>query len=145
MRRTWAATPILFICFACTDQDLLKVAKGLDAVAVSVGQFQTTVIEANTQHLLSESVTRKLLTIALKVDQGGKEATQVVKQLQQLAPADRVKIMAILAPVIKAVSDSVNNDLIPITDPEAKQKVQLALLAVQSGLNTVNLILAGGA
>ncbi len=143
--RARLAAPVLLLCLACTDADLGRVAKGLDALSISVGIFQTTVIEAEKDGFVPHQTAYALLSTALRVDQGGKEATLVVKQLQALSPTDRSNILNILAPVVREVGASIDSGLIPIADQNTRNRVRLTLLSIQSALNAVNLILAGGA
>src|ERR1043166_1552015 len=63
-----ALVPIIVLVIlvsACTDQDLVTVSKALKDTAQRVAVLQNIVIAANSQHLLSNAVTRQLLEAAL--------------------------------------------------------------------------------
>lgn len=128
----------------CSDPDLVQVAKSLDATAITIWTLQTTVIEAESKQLISTNDTRTILTIALQVDQAGKEAVAITRTLSQLDPTNRAKLLTILTPVITSVNQLVGQGVGGITDPTTRQSIQTLLATLQTTLNVIQLTLAGG-
>lgn len=134
--------PYLILCLtllfapSCKDKDLEKVSKALVVTADTLGTIQTAVIDANKQGLLSIDKTRAILEVCLKVDQAGKEAVFVTRQVNKLTEPSKAQILGILVPVIKAVESTFFPDL-PVS-------VKLALESLRSTLNSIQLILAAG-
>lgn len=145
MKRLKVVAPLLLIAIAsCTDSDLVKVAKTLDAVAISTGELQTFSITSNQQGLMTEATNRTILKVCEKVNLGGKQATEAVKKITKLTPADRKNLIKIISPIVEALNASISQEVIPISDVPTRQRVQLLLLSIQSSLNTISLVLAGG-
>lgn len=134
--------PILALAFlvSCNDQDLQKVAKSLLVTADAVGVVQTTVIEANTLALIPDADTRAVLGVCKQVNLAGKDAVRITRDLSKLGPTERTQLLEILKPVIAAVRAS--QALPGITDPATREKVRTLLLAVETALNSTQLILA---
>lgn len=127
---------------SCTDPDLTKVAKALNDTAQGISVFQTTVIQANTQKLLSDGMTRTLLESALRVDNAGQRAVAITRGLNALAPADRTNLLAILVPVINALADTQTSITLGIKDAGTQTNIRASLLLIQTSLNTAQLVLA---
>jgi hypothetical protein len=76
------------------------------------------------------------------VNIAGKEAVAVTRSISKLSAADKSNLLVILNPIIAAVGEGLDN--LKITDPNVSANIRAALLAIQTGLNTAQLIIAGG-
>ena len=144
MARRIAALALLFFLVGCKDEDLAKVAKGLQITSEVIGQLQTAVIEANTQGLMSDDDVRIVLTACAKVNQAGWSATQLTKEIAKLTDPTRNELLDILKPVIREVAVLVQTGTVGIKNEQTKQKIQLILLSLESTLNSIQIILASG-
>ena len=142
--RRFAPLLLLMLCMSCDDSSLVKVSKGLLITAQSLSTLQTTVIEGNTQKLISDDTTRVILTLCVQINQAGKDATAVTKNLAKLENPSKVQIIGILKPVVTAVGNMLDNGLLGIKDEKTQQEVRLLLLTIQSTLNGIQLALATG-
>lgn len=133
---------LLLSLTACTDADLQTVAVALNDTARAVSVFQQTVINANTQGLVSESNTRQLLEVSLRVNAAGQEAVSVTRNLSKLAPENRSQLLQILWPVIESLAQ-VDSQLVQLV-PEARARASIAsaLTLIQTTLNSIQLTLA---
>jgi hypothetical protein len=145
MKRAFAPILLLLLLTACADSDLNKVSKALVDVAATNGELQTTVINAYDLKLLSERNTRTILELQQKVNLAGKEAIQLTREINKLDSVSRAKILVILQPVLAAVNNSLNTGLLGIDHKATADKIRVLLLSIQSYLNTVQLVIAGGA
>jgi hypothetical protein len=130
------------VTIGCTDSSLVKLSQALNDTALAVGTLQAAVIQANKQGSLSDASTQQVLTIAYKVNIAGKEAVAVTRSISKLSAADKSNLLVILNPIIAAVGEGL--DSLKITDPNVSANIRAALLAIQTGLNTAQLIIAGG-
>ncbi len=139
VRAFGALAVCLLLVTACADADLATVAQALNDAASGVGILQTAVLSAADQHLISVPVTRTFLTLATRINQAGKEAVAVTRQINALVPADRSNLLQILTPVIAAVA---NAQTVLIDNPTAQQNIRAALLLIQTALNSAQIALA---
>jgi hypothetical protein len=150
MRKHAVLLPLPFLLMAllfvsCTDSDLNKVASALVVVAKTNGEIQTITISANNLKLLPEDNTRIILETCQKINLAGKEATDLTRTLNKLDNPSKAQILKILQPMIATVGSAVDKGLIGITDQATRDKIKLLLLSLQSTLNSIQLIIAGGA
>ena len=128
---------------ACTDRDLQAVSSALSDTAKAVGVFQETVINANAQGLLSETGTRQLLQVSLRVNAAGQQAVTITRNLSKLAPENRSQLLQILKPVIDSVAEADAQLVRVIPEPRVRANIASALTLIQTTLNTIQLTLAG--
>lgn len=126
----------------CTDADLTTVAKALNDTAQSIGVLQTTVIAANYQKLMSDTVTHQILTEAVRVNQAGQQAVAITRGINALKPADRTNLLAILKPIIASLQDTQTSVAVGITNQKTQQDIQAILGLIQASLNTAQIALA---
>jgi hypothetical protein len=131
---------------SCKDADLEKIRTGLQTTADAMATVQTTVITANQQGLLSTDDTRSILLVCKKIDQGGKQAALIAKAVSKLDDPTKLQLLGILNPVLDAVNESLTNGLLGIKNPQTYQKVQGALVTIQTTLTTIQslLTISGG-
>ena len=140
-----ALVPIIVLVIlvsACTDQDLVTVSKALKDTAQSVAVLQNIVIAANSQHLLSNAVTRQLLEAAMSVNRAGRQAVEITRNLNRLTPGDRRDILSILQPIIIALADTQNSVVSTIPDMQTRTNIQTTLGLIQASVNSAQIALA---
>ncbi len=135
---------LLALLPACTDSRLEKAAKGLLLTSKLVAELQTTVIQAEEQNLVSEETAADVMRLCVRINQAGEFASSILKTLEKLDEPSAEAIIAALRPVTASVGDAVNSGLLGVKNEATRDKVRLALLAIQSGLNSVALALAIG-
>ncbi len=141
-RSVIALVLVLILALSACSNDLTTVAKALDDTAKAISVFQATIIQANASGLLSDAQTTKLMAASVRVNTAGLQAVTITKNLSSLAPADRTNLLAILNPVITALSDAQTLDVAGIVDVNTRQKVQASLLLIQTALNAAQIVLA---
>jgi hypothetical protein len=129
---------------SCSDGDLKKVSKALVVTAEVVGQVQTDVIAANAQKLISDDTTRSILEACNRISLAGKEATAVTRNLTKLDISTKSQVLEILKPVLLALDNAITKDIIVIADQSTRDNVRLSLVSIQSALNSIQIIVAGG-
>lgn len=127
---------------AVTDNDLQNVSKGLLVAAKSIGEFQDAVTEAHKTKLITTAEARPLVQLSLDLSRGGKEATELTRQLVQLEQKDRSNLLKILKPLIAAIRRAVETDVARIGNLDQRRSLLLILGSIESTLNTVQLTLA---
>lgn len=140
MRRLLLIAPLLLLVTAC-DDNLKKVAQTLDIVAASVGTLQKTVIESNKVGFISDDDTKAIVELCVKMNLAGKEAVAATRNVAKLSPEDQVRLVVLLQPVVTAVDNALDKDIVGIKNPETKQKVQTVLTGIQSALRTAQVLL----
>lgn len=129
---------------SCSDKDLNKVSKSLVIIADSVKELQSDAIAANNLKLLSDDNTRIIMEIGTKISLAGKESTALTRNLTKLDVTTKSQVLTILNPVITTLSNVINTSLDGITDQGTKDKIKVILLSLQSTLNSIQVIVAGG-
>lgn len=129
---------------SCSDKDLNKVSKSLVIIADSVKELQSDAIAANNLKLLSDDNTRIIMEIGTKISLAGKESTALTRNLTKLDVTTKSQVLTILNPVITTLGNIINTSLDGITDQGTKDKIKVILLSLQSTLNSIQVIVAGG-
>jgi hypothetical protein len=143
--KRFAPVLLLLLLAGCADANLNKVSKALVVTAKTNGEIQTAATTAYDVKLLSENNARIVLEMCQKVNLAGKEATALTRSINKLDAPSKAQILSILNPVITAVNNTLNIGLKGITDQGTLDKIRLLLLSLQSSLNGIQLIAAGGA
>jgi hypothetical protein len=93
--------------------------------------------------LLSDTVTRAMLDISLKISQGGDQAAAMLQGITSLPAGTKVTVWNALSPLVKVVNDSLTTGLIPIKDDNTKTAVQAILTSIQAALAVVQVQTGG--
>lgn len=133
---------LLLVAVACKDSQLRTISNALNDTAKSMAVVHTTILAANTNHFISDADTTKFMYLEIQINQAGKDAVEATKGVASLSVNDKASIAKILQPVLVALNNAVNAGTAGITDPKIKQDVQLLLIAIQTSLNTVELIVS---
>lgn len=122
------------------DATLTKVSIYLLDIAKSNGAAQNSIISLNQQKTLSDANFYKVASICSRVNTFVAQASMITRAQVNLAPSQRTQLANLLNPIISAFSADMNNGLIGITDPNTKTTISSALLLVQTGLSSLQLI-----
>lgn len=122
--------------------DLRNVALALKDVAISIGALQQFVKDTTTQGLLTADQGRPLMEVALKVSIAGQQATQATLKIGQLTPADRTSLLAVLNPMVDAVGNAMDQNIMPISNVKTRNDARTIFLMMQTALSTAQLVLA---
>lgn len=120
---------------------LQKLATGIDDASKAVAALQTTVINANTQKLISDSETAAILTICSKVNQAGLQTSALTRQYTTLPAGTGPTLLQIINPIVAAVQNALATGLVNITNATVKNDVQAALTTLQAALAAVQVAL----
>jgi hypothetical protein len=142
MKRLSPILLLMLLC-SCSDAQLQKVAKSLDATAKAISIVQTTVIEANKQLLISDDDTATILKACVIINQAGKDTVSVIKPLTALDVSNKQMILRLITPGVNAVQGLLDANL-AFKNEDTKQSVRASLLVVQSALSAIQIIVAGG-
>lgn len=116
---------------------LQKVSVGLVEYSKGLGVLQSAAITANSQGLLSTPKTAVFLDYCKTANNIGLQATAVTRSINTLDAASGTKVLNILTPSIQALGKLIT--------PDTPSNVVSAILALQTTLSTIQLIIAGGA
>ncbi len=127
----------LVLVAACKDATLQSVSNQLNVIAKSMKTLHETVVSANENHLISNDDTAKIMLMEIQVNQAGRDAVAATKQIAQLSPTDKAKILGIIKPIFAVIGNEVLASN-AIKDVNTRQQVQLLLIATQTAMNTIN-------
>lgn len=135
---------------ACSDNALQtaadinsKYATGLAAVQATARKAHETQ-KADGTLVLSDANYKVWLETGIKLNQGGKEVNAYLRDQAKLSPEARSTASSMIATLAKTVQDSINNDVVTITDSNLRQQIQTGLLTIQTALNSASAALAVG-
>jgi hypothetical protein len=129
---------------ACGDSDIQKIARSMLVVAHAVGDAQTLAIQANSQNLIDDQTTGKILSICAKIDIAGKQADAVLRSVTKLDPSSRSSLSSVAAAIGQAIDPSQLEMLANIKNPATRQNVEAALALIRSAVSAVEIVLAAG-
>jgi hypothetical protein len=129
---------------ACGDSDIQKIARSMLVVAHAVGDAQTLAIQANSQNLIDDQTTGKILSICAKIDIAGKQADAVLRSVTKLDPSSRSSLFSVAAAIGQAIDPSQLEMLANIKNPATRQNVEAALALIRSAVSAVEIVLAAG-
>lgn len=138
---------ILIFSFAlfiqgCKDQQIQTLAKTVRAVAEANNQLQKDAVALNTAGSLTVDETRTIMEVVIKIAKADEEANQLIIPLSKLETVSKQQILLVMQPIIKAVDNLIAQDVIKISNPDAKVKIQMMLSSIRSSLDVVYLIVS---
>jgi hypothetical protein len=122
---------------------LQKAAIAEADIAAVIGQIQTALINGNQQGVIPDSVVSSVLSVTVKVAQADQQATNITKGLATLTPDQQKNIAAIFTPIAAAVSDSINNGLLPIKNANTQATVRALLVTLQTTIAGLQIAMGG--
>lgn len=143
-RRKFLALPVLLFVLlsACSDKALQTTAKASRDIAAANLALSNTLISAAQTGALTDEYVRPILQVSLQVAQAGKQVDAAIAGINQLAPADKSKILAIIQPVITAINNGVAQTAL-IKNETIKTEVMAALTTIQAALASVRVAMGG--
>jgi hypothetical protein len=129
---------------ACGDSDIQKIAKSMQVVAHAVADAQTLAIQANSQNLIDDQTTGKILSICAKINVAGKHADSVLRSITKLDPSSRSSLSSVAAAIRQAIDPSQLEMLANIKNPATRQSVEGSFTLIRSGVSAIEIVLAAG-
>ena len=129
---------LLTLCLtmsACTSPE-----KTLLVFGESVTQFQNNVILAQSQGMISEDNTRKVLDICDKANLAGAQVKQILDATGKLDPESKNRIIDIMAAVSNSLDPEKIDVILNIKDPATKQKISGSIVIVRSAISSVMVV-----
>jgi hypothetical protein len=138
---------ILLFSFAlflqgCKDQQIQTLAKTVRAVAEANNQLQKDSEALHAVGSLTTDETRTIMEVVIKIAKADEEANQLIIPLSKLETVSKQQILMVMQPVITAVDNLIAQDVIKISNPDAKVKIQMILSSIRSSLDVVYLIVS---
>lgn len=127
---------------ACTDSSLQKVAQAVGDYQSGLTAIQNTLLTANQQGTITNAEAAPLVSTLITLNQGGQQASAAIRNINALSPTDKTKLLAILPPLVTAVQNAINANIVAIKNKAIHDNLLLALTGVQTALNTVQIVLA---
>jgi len=138
-----ATTPTVATVPAGPDATLTKVSVVLLDIAKENGSVENALIQANKTNLLSDANFSKAAAICAKIDTFIAQASKITRNQVNTPVASRSAISGLLIPSIMSFQTDLNNNLVGITDANTKTTINAAILAVQTGLTTIQIAVGG--
>lgn len=133
---------VLILCAlvvsACSDKDLKRVSDALVDTGLAVNAMQTTAIAANQNNLISVDETRAVLIFTQKVNAAAKQASDLTRKINRLAPEDRKNIGQILDPILREII-AARGQIQPIKHEATRVTLLAGLTSIETAVNAVKL------
>lgn len=146
--RTRAIAVALMLTFAltaCSDKNLRDIVVAADKVADTVAIVQKTAVDAEIAGTLTRDQTRAIMQLSIQVSQANNRAMDVARDLSKLDEPSRAQLLTILTPILQAVEKGLADPSITgIQNPQTRDAIRGAFVAIQTSLNSINVILAAG-
>ena len=129
------AASCLFVasCVHTTPQSTLQRVTQFEAALNTACQSAfTTVATAEQSGLIPTSDAATIINTLVQIEQANQRAQAATQGLTTIAAADQTNLLNILNPLSAAINTAVANGVLGIKDAATKQKVQTALLLIQT-------------
>lgn len=132
-----AAVGLMLFCGACSDSTLNQIAKFEADLNAACSTTFTVVAGASTASppLISTADAAAIIAVLVQIEQGNRQAQTATAAISTLSAANQASLITVLTPIETAINNSVSNGTVNIKDPATKQKVQTALVTIQSIVN----------
>lgn len=123
---------------SCSNSTLNQIATFEADLNAACSTTFTIVAQASTTTppLIATSDAAAIINVLVTIEQGNRQAETATAAISTLSAANQTNLLSILAPIQTAINNSVANGTLGIKDPTTKQNVQLALVAIQTLVNT---------
>lgn len=132
------ALGLMLFTSACSDSTLKQIAKFESDLNAACSTTFTVVAAASTTTppLISTPDAAAIIAVLVQIETANRQAETATASISTLSAANQTNLLAILAPIQLAINNSVANGTLGIKDPATRQKVQLALVTIQTIVNT---------
>lgn len=134
---------IIALQIGCADSDLQKVAKSMLIVSQTIGQVQTSTIQANAAMLIDDPTTAKILGICQRTNVAGKQIDSVLRSIAKLDPQSRSSIVNLLTPISQSLDPTQIEFIANIKNPETRQQVEGGFILARTTISGIQIVLAG--
>lgn len=133
----FVALAFMLSSVACSDSTLTQVAKFEADLNAACSTTFTIVAGASTTTppLISTSDAAAIIAVLVTVEQGNRQAQTATAAIASLGATDQTNLLNILQPIETAINNSVATGTVGIKDPATQQKVQAALVSIQTIIN----------
>jgi hypothetical protein len=132
----------LLLQSACNDNDLAKVAKSMQVVAVTIGEIQKNVITAADQKLINESTAKGILGVCERVSVAGKQIDAVLRAIDKLDPQSRKNIIVLLTPISQALDPDQLGFISGIKNEATRQKIEGGFVVARTTISSIQIVVA---
>ena len=139
--RITPALVLLLLLAACNDTTLVTVSKALHDYSVALNGIQNTVIAANAQGLMTTEETAPIVQLLFKLNEAGKRASALTRNLSTLPPDKANQLSSILNPVLQEVQGALSSGLFGIKNAQTRDNILGALTTAQVALSTITSLL----
>lgn len=141
--RALVALCLLACLAACTDKKLRDIVVLADKVADTVAIVQKATVDAENSNLVTRNQARAIMELTIRISQANNQAVDVARDLSKLDEPSRAQLLTILTPIIAAVNAGVNDPaILGIQNPQTRDAIRGSMAAIQTSLNSINLILS---
>lgn len=141
--RAALAVCLLLTLAACTDKKLRDLVEASDKVADTVTIVQKATVDAENSGVVTRNQARTIMELSIRISQANNQAMDVARDLSKLDEPSRQQLLTILTPIITAVNAGVNDqNIVGIQNVATRDAIRGSLIAIQTSLNSINLILS---
>ena len=128
---------------ACTDKNLRDIVNAAGKVADTVAVVQKATVDFETAGTLNREQARAIMTLSIQISQANSRAMNIARDLSKLDEPSRQQLLTILTPIIQAVDKGLTDqNILGIQNQQTRETIRASLLAIQTSLNSINLILS---
>jgi len=127
------------------ETSLQKISNALNSTTKSMTLIQTTVANANatTPPLIPTGTARSIMDLSLRFDKTIGEAITAGQKIAKLNTSTGSQLTVIIAPMVTAIDNAVKDPaILGIQDVKTRDTIRTTLVAIQTSLSTVQLIIA---
>lgn len=141
--RALVALCLLACLAACTDKNLRDLVNLADKVADTVTIVQKATVDAENSNLVTRNQARAIMQLSIQISQANNSAMDIARDLSKLDEPSRAQLLTILTPIIAAVNAGVNDqNILGIQNVQTREAIRGSFVAIQTSLNSINLILS---
>lgn len=134
---------IAVLTTACTDKKLRDIVVAADKVADTITIVQKSAVDAETAGTLTVNQTRAIMQLTIQISTANNRAMDIARDLSKLDEPSRAQLLTILTPIIQVVEKALlDQNILGIQNPQTREAIRGAFLAINTSLNSINLILA---
>jgi hypothetical protein len=146
IRSRAALVALLLLCVlsaSCKDKNLRDLVNAADKVADTVAIVQQAVVDGENAGTITRNQARAIMSVTIQISKGNNDAMDVARDLAKLDEPSRQQLLTILTPIIAAVNRAVGDqNILGIQNAQTREAIRGSFVAIQTSLNSINLILA---
>jgi len=112
-------------------------------IAQSLRVVEDGIRQANAAGVADNNTTAAVLRVTERINKAGQQANTVLRSQANLSPTQKISVTTLLAPLVTAIQNSVDIDVIKISNVNTQNQIKSALLAIQLTIKTTLAALGG--